>query len=104
MRPLAVLLTAGAFLSAAAPAPAQQPPHLDFVRCRREKNYHDLALEYLDKLSRSPLPEVAGLPDLPLEMAKTRVDKARAESDPARRTPLFAQARADLDAFVKKNP
>src|SRR6266542_1044818 len=43
-----------ALLLSFAPLHAEDPPHLDFVRGLRERRYPDLALEYLQKLSKDP--------------------------------------------------
>jgi hypothetical protein len=101
-RPL-VILALGTLVAAAPHAWADEPPHLEFARGLREKHYTDLALEYLEKLAKKPpSPEVECL--LPLELAKTRLDLAKAESENSKRLALYHQARQELDAFLKNNP
>ncbi len=100
-RPLAVLALA-ALLGAAAPLPADEVPHLEFVRELRAR-YPDLALEYLDKLRKgNPSPEVAAV--IPLELAKVHLDLATAEADAKRRLDLYNKARTEFQEFIDKNP
>lgn len=101
-RPLAVLALA-ALLGAAAPLPADEVPHLDFVRGLRARHYPDLALEYLEKLQKSnPPDDVAAL--IPLELAKVHLDLATAEDSGGRRLDLYNKARDEFQEFIKKNP
>ncbi len=85
---------------------AQEPPHLEFVRGLRERGYHDLALEYLQKLQKRQQPplqkELAEV--LPLEIAKSQADVAGREKDTARRDALVQGARKSFQEFVTKNP
>jgi hypothetical protein len=100
-RPLAVLALA-TLLGAAGPLPADEVPHLEFVRELRAR-YPDLALEYLNKLDKSKLPpEVAAV--IPLEIAKVKLDLATGESDTKRRLKLYEEASAEFDKFIKNNP
>lgn len=80
---------------------ADEPPHRAFVQGLREKGYTDLALQYLEGLSKKPTPEQAKW--LPLELAKTRLDLARDESDPSKRADLFAKARTEFETFINGN-
>ncbi len=88
------------------PVLAQEAPHLEFVRGMRERGYHELALEYLQKLQgrkQPPLPkELAEV--LPLEIAKSQADVAGREKDSARRDALVQGARKSFQDFVTKNP
>ena len=84
---------------------AAEPPHLQLVRGLRQRGYHDLALEYLEKLQRRKKPP---LPDdlrdvLPLEIALCRAAAADQKSDVDQRLKLLDSARATLAAFVN-NP
>src|SRR6516164_6406865 len=100
-RPLAVLALA-ALLGTAAPLPADEVPHLEFVRELRAR-YPDLALEYLNKLRQSnPSPEVAAV--IPLEMAKVQLDRATGDFDTKRRLQLYQEARTQFQEFIDKNP
>lgn len=83
-------------------SPADEPPHLQFVQGLRDRRMPDYALKYLEILSQNPPADLKAL--LPLELAKTRVELAALESDPARRSALFDQARNEFDTFVKTNP
>jgi hypothetical protein len=95
-----------AFLLVSLAVQAQEPPHLDLVRGLRERGYHELALEHLQKLQKRtqpPLPkELAEV--LPLEIAKSQADVAGREKDTARRDALVQQARQSFQDFVSKNP
>jgi hypothetical protein len=83
-------------------AMADEPPHLDFVRGLRARGMPDLALEYLEKLKREPPENLAVW--LPFEMAETRLDMARFESDGRQRVRLYTVARQEFDTFLRRNP
>ena len=86
-------------------ASAQEPAYREqmrFVSELRARHYNDLALEYLQMLSKGPSPELAR--ELPLEMAKTRLEGAADEPDSAKRLALYGQARADLEKFIAGAP
>src|SRR5215475_4110839 len=100
-RPL-TLLALTAVLAAAGPLPADEVPHLEFVRELRSR-YPDLALEYLNNLRQAnPPPDVAAV--IPLELAKVRLDLATTEADSGRRLDLYNKARAEIQEFIDKNP
>jgi tetratricopeptide (TPR) repeat protein len=102
MKPLPALFALAALLGAARPLPADEVPHLDFVRELRAR-YPDLALEYLDQLRKSNPPAgVAAI--IPLELAKVHLDLATAEADGSRRLALYNKARAEFQEFIDKNP
>jgi hypothetical protein len=99
-RPLVLL--AAALLASVSPLPADEVPHLDFVRALRGRNSPDLALDYLERIRAGAPPDVAAL--IPLEAAKVRLDLANAESDSGRRLALYHKARAEFQEFVAANP
>jgi len=84
------------------PAQADETPEvqLEFVRKLRAKHYSNLALEYLEKLGKKAPPEMA--PVIFLETARTKVSLAL-ELEPEQRAALFAQARGELETFIKAN-
>lgn len=95
--PLAVLLVVSS-------APAQElppPSPVDLSRGLRENGMSDLALEYLADLGKTAPADVQKV--LPLERAKCRLDLAGTESDDALRSALVAEAKRELDGFVKAN-
>src|SRR5262249_24081078 len=98
-RALVSLTALGLFLQV---VPAEEPPHREFVQGLRDRHYTDLALQYLEQLGKNPNPDLAKW--LPLELAKTRMELAREEADPGRRSELFAKARAEFENFIKANP
>jgi len=100
-RSLSLLAVAVVFL-VAWPAHADEPleVQLEFVRKLRTRHYSNLALEYLEKLSKTAPPEMAPL--LHLETARTKISLAQ-EKEPEQRAPLFALARSELEAFIKAN-
>jgi len=84
---------------------ADEPPYLEFVRALREKRRApDLALEYLQTLSKKPnLPkELASF--LPLEMAECRMELAQLEMDPDIRMGIFRKAEEEFRAFLAAHP
>ena len=102
MKCLLAVFALAALLSVAVPSRADEVPHLEFVSELRAR-YPDLALEYLDKLSKSnPSPDVAAV--IPLELAKVHLDLASAEIDANRRLVLYDKARQEFQQFIDKNP
>ena len=103
MKQLIALLALTTVLAGPA-ARAEDFPHLEFARGLRARNFPDLALDYLTKLSAEAKlpPAVARL--LPLEMARSTLDLTLIESDPERRTALYHQARQQLERFIAANP
>lgn len=101
MKKIAVLPAFTFLLASVVAVSAEEPPHLDFVRGLRSRGMSDLALQYLERLKKSPPKDIAAV--LPLEFAKTRLELAAAEPDAARKAALFSQARAEFEAFVKAN-
>jgi tetratricopeptide (TPR) repeat protein len=106
MKRFRAVLAGAAVLLAGHRAAGQEAPYLAelrFVRDLRARHYDDLALEYLERLrKKEPSPEL--LRELPLELAKTRLDLAAEESDSGKRLAIFEQARAEFEAFLKANP
>ncbi|HMC66105.1 MAG TPA: hypothetical protein VKI65_14295, partial [Gemmataceae bacterium] len=81
---------------------AAEEPHLELVHgLLRDRHSPDLALEYLEKLTKNPPAGLAEL--LPFEMALVRLELAMQEPDLARRDVLYAQARGQFEAFLQKN-
>lgn len=101
MNRLLVVSALATWLTTSTVAPAVEP-HIDFVHGLRDRRQPDLALEYLQRLSKAPPPEIAA--NLPLEMARCRLDMALIELDPAKRAALYAQARDEFAGFLAKNP
>jgi hypothetical protein len=80
-------------------------PHLDLIRGLREKDYHDLALSYLEKIRTQPArlsPEVKAA--LPLELARSRSDVAGSIPPGNERDRLLQTSRSELEAFLKSSP
>ncbi len=102
MKRFVAVLTVLGFLWSISPSAGDPPAHLDLVRGLREQQMADYALQYLQKLSENPPPELALV--LPLELAKTRMEVAQMEANEGRKLGLYARARAELQAFVDKNP
>jgi hypothetical protein len=103
-RSVGIFVAAAGLLGGAAAAPAQEASYtseLRFVRDLRARHYGDLALEYLERLKKNPSPEL--LRELPLELAETRLDGAADEPDTGKRLAIFAQARGEIEAFLKDN-
>lgn len=99
--PLALL----PLLLAAGFAPAQDlppPSPTDLARGLREAGLPDLALEYLDDLSKTAPADLQKV--LPLERAKCRLKLAATETDDSVRGGMAADAKREFGAFVKANP
>jgi hypothetical protein len=83
-------------------ASAEEPPHLEFARGLRSRGLADLALEYLEKISKEP--RTSADPFLLLELAKTRLELAAGQANAARRAAWQNQAKTELALFIDKNP
>lgn len=103
--PRTAFLALLALFAVRGPALAQEAARdeeLHFVHQLRASGYADLALEYLEKhLAKDP--RYAGKPDLALEIALARLDRATTHPDVSQRLALFARARGELEAFLAKN-
>ncbi|MDX2037844.1 MAG: tetratricopeptide repeat protein [Isosphaeraceae bacterium] len=99
----------GSFLFASLvgrPALADEDPRFaeSFLQGLRDRGYHDLALEYLDRLRKSE-----GVPDelrkrLDYEEGRIRIDVGIRATDPDRARESFDQARIKLEAYIAANP
>ncbi len=94
-----VLLGGGLFLSAQEPDFRED---LRFVDALRKRKDNKLALEYLERIAKGAPPALAK--ELPLELAKTRLEAATEEAETTRRVALYKQAREELEKFIEKNP
>src|SRR6266849_1899561 len=102
MKRMVAWLAFGVVILTAEFVPAQEPPHLEFVRGLRAHHYPDLAEKYLENLIKDPAH--AEDPLLLLEMAKTRMDLAAQETNTDQRLKRYQQAEKDLEAFLTKYP
>src|SRR4051794_25327306 len=96
---LAVVLPIGIAARAEDARTSQQ-----FLQELRDKGFHDLALEFIDRLRADP-----GLPAdqkalLEYQEGRTEIDEASKTGDLVRRRELLEQARTKLEAFTKAQP
>jgi tetratricopeptide (TPR) repeat protein len=111
---LAAILTMGAAL-----APAQEPvfakdkksreqPVLDFgtqfLAKLRERGWHDVVLEYLERAKEDPLATPEFLDDVGYQMAVTRADLARQAVGDKERQSLQEQAIAGFEKYAQEHP
>src|SRR4051812_33852455 len=99
------ILLLGLFLLAGGPVAAQDSAFRDdlrFAELLRSRGDNDLALEFLQKLSRGAPPEL--LKELTLEFAKTRLRVAGDEPETGKRLRLYKEARDDFQKFIEANP
>src|SRR5438105_15599005 len=95
------LLAIAFLMTISPPIRADEPPYLDFVRALREKRRApDLALEYLQELSKKPNLPKDLIAFLPLEMAECRMELAQLETDPERRRRIYADAEKEFRDFL----
>ncbi len=78
---------------------AQELPEFKLVRGLRDQGMPDLALEYLEKISKQRKGSASKL--LALELARTRLALARQTPEPDRRRALTAQARQGFRKFLE---
>src|SRR5207244_10493088 len=97
MRQACLWLAAIALLAAAAPAVGEEP-HLEMIRGLRAAGEPELAIQYIEEqIPKNLPPQLAQV--IALELARTRVEVARAESEEGKRVALFAAARAEFENF-----
>lgn len=91
------------------PARTQEAPEpasadMKFVQGLRERGYHDLAREYIDRLREAPDTPADLKITLEYEAGRGLLDEAANLNDLERRRDLLEQARARLDAFARAHP
>lgn len=103
MRTMASWVAMAGLLALTAGGTRAEDPHLEMIRGLRAQGDADLALAYIqERVPKNLPPELARV--IALELARTRVELARDESEEGKRLALFAAARAEFDAFLKANP
>ena len=98
-------ILAGVVLGAAAlalpcPAPAAEPAAA-FVKALRDKGYHDVALEYLDRMADSPLVTLEFKETILYEKGLTLVDASRYQRDAGIREKQLEEARVTFEQFLQ---
>jgi hypothetical protein len=74
---------------------------LRFVRELRTRRYNDLAMEYLQRIAKNAPAELAR--ELPLEMAKTRLEAAQDEPDTTKRLAQYTLSQQGFEKFLADN-
>lgn len=92
---MAVALTLGQFTSATGAEPAER-----FLQALRERGYHDMALEYLERMKTSPMAPVELKEIILYEVGTTLIDASREQGDMKLREKYLADARDALQKFV----
>lgn len=75
-----------------------------FIEGLRARGYHDLALDYIERLRDDPQTTAEQRATLDYEIGRGMLEEATSLDDLDRRRDLLEQARAQLDAFVQANP
>jgi tetratricopeptide (TPR) repeat protein len=96
---LAVL--SGAILPAAA---VGTEPAEEFLRGLKERGLNELALDYLERMKTSPLVGEEFRRQIPYHRGVVLIEQSRQSADPAVRSRLLDQARAELERFAQDNP
>src|SRR5262249_32689207 len=107
--PWAAWVLVAGLLSIAQAAPAQdaaqaQPREMKFLQGLRERGYHDLATEYVDRLRKAPDTPADLKAVLDYEEGHGLLEEAASLTDLDRRREVLEQARTKLDAFAKAHP
>ncbi|MBS0209757.1 MAG: hypothetical protein JSS27_12475 [Planctomycetes bacterium] len=87
----------------ALPAAAEEP-FTQFLDGLRDRELFDMALEYLDIMSKSPLVSDELKTGIPYERGKTLIDSSRNDRDPKSKGRTLDQATEQLQAFLKNQP
>src|SRR4051812_13276696 len=100
-----LFLIAAVLLGSLSLTRAQEPAYRDdlrFAESLRARGDNDLALDFLQRLSKGAPPELAR--ELPLELAKTRLRVASEEPETGKRLNMYKEARDDFQRFINANP
>lgn len=100
---LSFLATAMAVLTAASPTDAVEPVQ-EFLDGLNNREYYDVALDYMDQIKDSPAAPDDFKKNLLYEQGKTLVNLARVTADAKLKENAFNRARKKLDEFAKANP
>ena len=87
-------------------APASAPGEeqvAEFLDGLRQRQMHDMAIEYLDRLPRNPLVSSEIKATVSYERGRTLVDQARSLRDVVRRTEVLEDARRSFERFAEKH-
>jgi hypothetical protein len=98
---LSIVAAAASF--ALAPAAAGEPVE-QFLKELRGKGYHDMAVEYLQRVQKSPGADEESQRRYSLELGSELLNAARAQDDLALRDQLIARALETLKTFAASNP
>jgi hypothetical protein len=88
---------------ALAPVAAAEPVE-QFLAALRGRGYHDMAVEYLERVLKSSAADGESKRRYSLELGSELLDAARAQTDAALRDQLVAEGLEKLKAFVAANP
>ena len=102
MKRCITLLAFALFTTAFAYGQDADKPYLEFVRAMRAKGYDDLALDYLDGLTKKGPKTIQAF--IPLEKARVRMDMADREGNMVQRAALYGKARQEFLDFAKARP
>src|SRR3954453_14218136 len=98
------ILAAFLFIVFTAVAAAGREPAQEFVKGLQDRGLHDLALEYLEQLKKSPLADDAIRQQVPYWRGIALIDESRQSPDSASRNRLLDLARQELEDFARANP
>ena len=79
-------------------------PATEFLQALRQNGYHELALEYLDRMQTSSMAPVTLKQTIDYERGLTLLEASREQRDMSIREKQLDEAKVVLDRFVTKNP
>jgi tetratricopeptide (TPR) repeat protein len=79
-------------------------PAEEFLRGLKERGLNELALDYLERMKTSPLVGEEFRRQIPYHRGVVLIEQSRQSADPATRSRLLDQARAELEQFAQDNP
>ncbi|HJQ81340.1 MAG TPA: hypothetical protein VJ828_15370 [Lacipirellulaceae bacterium] len=100
-RAILLAVLSGAILPAAA---FGTEPAEEFLRGLKERGLNELALDYLERMKTSPLVGEEFRNQIPYHRGVVLIEQSRQSADPATRSRLLDQARAELEQFAHDNP
>lgn len=97
-------LVAAALLACLALPAVAAEPYLDFVAGLRDRNLHDIAVEFLEKAEADPNCPAGVKEIIPYEKAMTLMEGAKYVKNLEQQTKQLDQAEAFLEQFAKASP
>ncbi len=100
----AAMIAAGCLLASPLSSPAADPPAVRFLEALRERQYYDVALDYLEAMRQSDRCPAELKETIDYQIGMTLLDAANAIEAPAERETKLDEATVATQKFLKEHP